>query len=81
MLVSESEFRSYRCSVGLDRVGEQEDEQRAAGEGEREHHSCHSGPEEEWPRALLFRGFKAPQCARRGHNQSVAGDNEKEEGL
>ena len=34
---------SYRGSVGVDRLGEEEQQQEAAGEGEREHHPCRGG--------------------------------------
>lgn len=43
--LSDSGSGSYRRPVGLNPLRQQEDEQRAAGEGEREHRSRHSGPE------------------------------------
>ena len=51
LLKPKQPFGSYRFSVALNRLREQEDEQRAAGEGERQQHPCHSGVDVERPRA------------------------------
>lgn len=78
-LSEKCEFGSYRRLVGLNRLREQEEEQRAAGEGEREHHCCHGGAHAERPRAagsLVCRGFRAEA----GHSLSALAWSRKRSG-
>lgn len=63
----ESGSRSHRWSVVLNRPGAQEDEQRAAGDGERATGGAAA-------RSLLP---VAPRCARSGHSRCAAVDEEK----